>query len=200
MFIVFEGIDGSGTSTQAKKLYETLKKENNEVILTQEPSNLFLGKILRDVLQNKIKLQPKSFQLLFFADRSEHLETVIKPAIKNNQIVICERYNWSTIAYGIASGISKELLHSISKSFLYPDYTILLNLDNKAAINRINKRGKQIEYFENLQVLNLVQQELVLLCKNNINSKTSYMFDANEPIEKLSRKIYQNIFRDYKKK
>lgn len=195
MFIVFEGIDGSGTSTQAKSLYKKLKDNNKKVIITNEPSDLFLGKILRDVLQNKIKLDPKSFQLLFFADRSNHLENIILPSLKNNHIVICERYNWSTIAYGIASKLDKELLYNISKSFLYPDHTILLNLDDKTALNRIKKRGEQIEHFENSKTLNIVQKELLFLANNNINTKKSHIFNANKSIENLSSEIYKSIFK-----
>ncbi len=101
-FIVFEGLDGSGQSTQAQLLKNYLEKEKNiSPVLTKEPTRETpIGVLIRQVIQKEISVSPTALQLLFCADRSEHLEKVIKPALENGQWVISDRYFYSTMAFG----------------------------------------------------------------------------------------------------
>jgi dTMP kinase len=107
-FIVFEGPDGSGKSTQAEMLYNTLSDEGYRCIITQEPGGTHEGKKMREILLNpELKICPKSELFLFLADRAEHVERIIQPSLKEGKIVIGSRYFYSTLVYqGIARRIA----------------------------------------------------------------------------------------------
>ena len=93
MFIVFEGLDGSGSSTHSKLLTEKLQSEGCAVFHTKEPTDKGpTGTTIREVLQHKYTVSPEALQLLFCADRAEHLVREIDPALKNGEIVISDRY------------------------------------------------------------------------------------------------------------
>lgn len=189
MFIVFEGTDGSGTSTQAKILAESLTKKGLSVFSTAEPSINFLGKNLREVLQHKKNLSPKAFQLLFFADRAEHIEKEILPALKEGKIVICERYNWSSIAYGSAEGVDQKFLEMLSENMLTPDYTFFFDLAPKVSLERIEKRGEGKEFFETDKTLTKVRKTMKNLAERCAFTKRATVFDASETPEEIFSRI-----------
>lgn len=189
MFIVFEGTDGSGTSTQAAELSQRLQQKGMKVLQTAEPSSSFLGKILRETLQKKHSLSAKAFQLLFFAEREEHLQNEILPALARGEVVICERYCWSSIAYGQAEGVEKEVLESLSSSFLSPDYTFFMNLPADISISRIETRGEEKEYFETEDTLSLVRSTMIDLAERCAFTKRATVLDASESIEQISSRI-----------
>jgi len=111
-FIVFEGLDGSGSSTQASKLRDWLNRAQKELILgkpraqlTKEPTNNIIGGLIRGQLTGDWKTRPECLQLLFAADRSHHLEREIIPLLKDGVTVISDRYFFSTIAFGAAENM-----------------------------------------------------------------------------------------------
>lgn len=189
MFIVLEGTDGSGTSTQAKLLAKSLKKKGLKVFSTAEPSQNFLGKNLRESLQGEKKLSPKAFQLLFFADREEHLQNEIFPALKRGEIVICERYNWSSLAYGQAAGVDQNFLENLAKSFVEPDYTLFMNIPAEKSLARVVSRGEKIEYFENTSTLSSVREVMIDLAEGCKFTKRATILDASETPEKIFSRI-----------
>ena len=144
MFIAFEGLDGSGSSTQSSRLAEKLEKSGRPTLLTKEPTgDTRIGKIIREILQHKWTVSPEGLQLLFSADRAEHLNNKIEPALKNGQVVITDRYFFSTIAYG-AMEVDFEWLKGLSKNFRIPDITFLFKLDPQECIKRIVGRGSEV--------------------------------------------------------
>lgn len=145
MFIVFEGIDGCGKSTQARMLAEWLGKEGSQVVATAEPTKNRMGLFLREILSGREKVDPKTLALLFTADRCEHLERVVEPALSEGRIVLSERYYHSTIAYQSAQGVDAEWLFDINSFARKPDLAIFLDVRPKDAI----KRKKCEEIFEN---------------------------------------------------
>lgn len=189
MFIVFEGPDGSGTSTQANNLANRLEKSGLKIFRTAEPSQNILGKILREVLQKKQNLSPQAFQLLFFADREEHIQKEIIPAVQRGEIVICERFNWSSIAYGVAENIDQQFLENIAGSFIEPDQTFFMNLSPEESMRRIEKRGEIVEYFEVPEKLRIVQKIMIQLTESCRFTKKATQLDASLSIEKLSSQI-----------
>ena len=119
MFIAFEGLDGAGTTTHSKHLAEKLRENGYEVVLTCEPTaDTPTGKRIRDALQHKFQISPKDLQLLFTEDRAAHLKDTIEPALSNGEIVITDRYFFSTLAYG-ALNVEMEWLKEISRSISY---------------------------------------------------------------------------------
>lgn len=151
-FISFEGIEGCGKSTQAKKLYEYFLSKQIDCLLTREPGGSLAGEKIREILLNEDieKLSAKTELLLNFSARIEHVEKVIKPALKSGKIVICDRFVDSTFAYqGSAMGLGFEVIEQIQKiaigEFL-PDITFLINVAVDDAFARISSRANNNRY------------------------------------------------------
>ncbi|HCO11948.1 MAG TPA: dTMP kinase, partial [Desulfonauticus sp.] len=134
MFITFEGIEGCGKTTQAKKLKHYLEEQNKEVVLTREPGGSKLGIELRKIL---LSLENQGISkecelFLYLADRVEHVQQVIKPALAQGKVVISDRYVDSTLVYqGYGRGIELDLLYqlnALATNNLEPNITILLDL------------------------------------------------------------------------
>ena len=151
-FISFEGIEGFGKSNQAKKLYEYFLSKQIDCLLTREPGGSVAGEKIRGILLDEEidKLSAKSELLLNFAARIEHVEKVIKPALKSAKIVICDRFVDSTFAYqGSAMGIAFEEIEKIQKIAIgefIPDITFLINVSVDEAFARISSRGNNNRY------------------------------------------------------
>jgi dTMP kinase len=151
-FISFEGIEGCGKSTQAKKLYEYFLSKQIDCLLTREPGGCLAGEKIRGILLDEEidKLSAKSELLLNFSARIEHVEKVIKPALKSGKIVICDRFVDSTFAYqGSAMGIAFDEIEKIQKIAIgefMPDVTFLINVSVDEAFARISSRGNNNRY------------------------------------------------------
>jgi dTMP kinase len=193
MFIVFEGLDGSGSTTQAKFLSEYFKKIKKEVLLTKEPTNdLPIGKLIRKYLQKEYQTTPYALQLLFAADRLDHLEQEITPALKDKKIVISDRYLYSSIAFGSSEKISFSYLEKLYQDFLKPDYVFLLKVPPEECIKRIEKRKGKKEYFEKKEILEKVWKNYEKLAKNNDNF---YIIDAYSKEKFETAKYIQSFFK-----
>ena len=155
-FMVLEGIDGSGKTTQAHNLVKELEKKGLKVVYTKEPTDEVTGKMVRDFLIGKIKLPPVAFQYLFAVDRAVHQEE-IKKYLEKGTTVVSDRYFWSALIYGMldvgAIGNKNEgqrLLAaygilSMYHRFIAPDYTFYLSVTAKTAMQRIAKKTEKIE-------------------------------------------------------
>lgn len=158
-FIVFEGLDGSGHSTQANLLKDFLEKKKYKVVLTKEPTiSSDAGRKIRKVLEKKIRVGSKELQDLFTKDRAQHLKKIILPALTSGKTVISDRYFFSTFAFGAASGVNLSYLILQNKKFLHPDITFILDVNPKTSIFRIEKRGKPKELFEKIEKLSKVRK------------------------------------------
>lgn len=188
MFIVFEGLDGSGSSTQSRLLAKKLEAQQHAVHLTKEPtSDSPIGKMIRNVLQHKWEASPEGLQLLFCADRADHLKDEIEPALKNGQVVISDRYLLSTIAYGASEGIGIEWLKALNKPFRQPDLTFLFKLDPKTCLERIQGRGTEFELFEKQEKLEKIRTNYESLVGDYDNIQ---VIDASKSIEEISEAIW----------
>ena len=169
-FIVIEGLDGSGKSSQVDLLSEFLQEKGREVILKNEPTTESEAGIkIRKILKGEIKAEPMERQNLFVQDRKEHLERKIIPALENGVWVVCSRYIFSTLAFGSADGLDFDELRKMNQDFLLPDITIFLNVSPEECIKRIEARGEQKELFEKLDQLKKVDgyyQKMPGLFKN----------------------------------
>jgi len=152
LLITFEGIDGSGKTTQAARLAAALGPER--AILTKEPGGTPVGKILRSILLDpELAIDPKAELLLFLADRAQHLQTFIRPHLEAGTTVIIDRFIDATVAYqGFGLGHPLDLIDTIHRTILggiTPDRTFLFDLDPQKARERIIRRGGQKTSVEN---------------------------------------------------
>jgi dTMP kinase len=192
-FIVFEGLDGSGQSTQAGLLREFLMEKGFNVILTKEPTlDSEAGKRIRKVLDKEIKVSPKELQELMVKDRKEHLERVIIPALKDGIIVISDRYFLSTLAFGSADGLDLEWLIEINNQFLYPDTVFLLRVSPPVCIERIKNRGGSVDLFEKEEKLSEVWKAYKILPDKFENI---FVIDGEKSIEKVFEKVKEIIIK-----
>ncbi|MBT3834990.1 dTMP kinase [Candidatus Peribacteria bacterium] len=142
-FIVFEGPDGSGTSTQVRMFCEKLQEEGKDVVNTYEPTDGKYGKQIRGELGNGITLSPMELQQLYCEDRSEHVGNIIFPALKEGKTVVTDRYSLSTIIYGEASGVSKALLESWNEGFPVPDCIVVTLPPFDVCLERVGRRDEK---------------------------------------------------------
>ena len=190
-FIVFEGLDGSGQSTQAQLLKDYLEENKKvPVVLTKEPTDEPpIGSLIRQILKKKISVSPAAFQLLFCADRSEHLEKIIKPALEENKYVISDRYFYSTIAYG-SLGLDTNWLIEVNKPFLSPDVIFLLKVRPQVCMERIDKNRDKREFFEENEKLQKVWQTYEILSQKFSNIK---IIDGEKSIKEVFEEVKLKI-------
>lgn len=147
MFITFEGIEGSGKSTQAKLLKDYLENRGLTVSLTREPGWGKIGEFIRDLIlaDNDIDIHPYTELCLFCADRAQHVKEYIIPRLERNEVVISDRYTDSTVVYqGHGRKIDISLVKQMAESSslgIEPDLTILLNLPVREGLKRLEQRG-----------------------------------------------------------
>ena len=190
-FIVIEGLDGSGQSTQANLLNDFLTKKGLKVILTKEPTkDSEAGRKIREVLDKKEKMEPSQLQELFAQDRKEHLENLILPALKEGKIVISDRYFFSSFAYGTASGLDLEWLIKINNNFLLPDITFLLKVSPEVCLERIAKRNQERTIFEEKEKLARVWDVYKILPTRFENI---FLIDGEKSIEEVLEEIKKII-------
>ncbi|HDN83378.1 MAG TPA: dTMP kinase [Candidatus Altiarchaeales archaeon] len=187
MFIVLEGIDGSGKSTHSKLLGDFLRERGYNVLLTSEPTNGKIGMLIREILAGKEKVDPKTLALLFTADRYEHIEKEIEPALKENKIVISERYYHSTIAYQSAQGVEKEWLFQLNRFAIKPDLVIVLDLKPEVALKRVKSR----EIFEKEGFLRKVREHY-------LSFEDVSIVDGNKIIEEVQKDIREIVINNLK--
>ena len=148
-FITFEGIDGSGKSTQARLLADYLSSKGTKVFLTKEPGEGKLGEAIRNEILNRrdIDIQPYAELCLFCADRAQHVRELILPKLKDGYTVICDRYYDSTLAYqGSGRELDPDLVFRMavaSSLGVEPDITFFLSIPVEQALLRLKDRGKE---------------------------------------------------------
>lgn len=150
LFITFEGADGCGKTTQIKLLDEYLRSKGYQTLLTREPGSKGLGVKLREILLNydgEVSSQCESF--LFLADRAQHVDCIIKPALEKGVIVLCDRHIDSTVAYqGYGRGLDLEQIHNlnnIATGGLKPDLTIVFDVDVETSQSRVGAEKDRME-------------------------------------------------------
>jgi len=178
LFIVFEGIDGSGKTTQARMLADFLKSSDLPCILTFEPTGGEVGATIRRMLQDDLTMNVLTEALLFAADRSEHLERDIRPALESGKIVVCDRYKYASIAYQTARGMKFQDVAALNDFAPAPDIVFYIDIDPAIGLNRIRDTDK----FENIELLEKVREVYLKLAKKH----NFTVLDGNLPAEELA--------------
>lgn len=172
MLITFEGIEGSGKSTQANLLRDFLSDKGYTVTVTREPGWGQLGTLIRTIIleERDLVLAPMAELFLFCADRAQHVKDFIEPKLKNGEIVICDRFYDSTIVYqGYGRKLDMRLVNKAAKASaldISPDLTFLLNLPVREGLSRLKGRGSITKMDEEpLEFHEMIRQGYMLIAR-----------------------------------
>jgi len=172
MLITFEGIEGSGKSTQANLLSEFLSGKGYKVTLTREPGWGHLGNLIRTIIleERELVLAPMAELFLFCADRAQHVKDYIAPRLKNGEVVICDRFYDSTVVYqGYGRKLDMRLVNKAAKASaldVTPEITFLLNLPVRDGLARLKERGSITKMDEEpLEFHELIRQGYMLIAR-----------------------------------
>ncbi|OLC18639.1 MAG: dTMP kinase [Deltaproteobacteria bacterium 13_1_20CM_2_69_21] len=167
-FIVFEGLDGAGTTTQARLLAERLQKQGRTVHQAHQPSEGSVGQLIRQILAGRAAttqadgklgvVDERVMALLFAADRLDHLVSQIEPRLARGEDVLLDRYTLSSLAYQ-GSSVSHEFINQANRFARRPDLTLFLYVPAAVALERVRSRGAKLERYETPQQLALVERE-----------------------------------------
>ena len=186
-FIVFEGIDGAGKTTQLDLAEKALRDAGTDVFRTAEPTSGEIGKLLRRALSGELQKTPEELALLFTLDRVEHNKE-IEQALASGKTVLCDRYYYSTIAYqGAAAGFDwvKGMNLSCPK-IRTPDLCVFLDLSPDESIRRISARGEAAEIYETKAQLATIRQNFLNTLKALPNI---HVIDASGSPDEVHEKI-----------
>lgn len=197
LFVVIDGIEGVGKSTQCKLVEEELKRQNYSVVLTQEPFVKPIEKIIRTK-----DITPVTEYLLFTADRIEHIEKLIKPSLNNGSIVICDRYFYSTIAYqycgrGLVANKTVLPINDYIEQFLTPDLSIFIDLDTNTSYGRLIKSGRKQDRIEQSgkEFMEKVRYGYLSMHRNqSLFNQTIALLNGDNSREYLTEQILKKIY------
>lgn len=199
-FITFEGGEGSGKSTVMKDVATRLEKEGYKLVLTREPGGTPIAEEIRNVILDKAntKMDPRTEALLYAASRRQHLVEKIWPALERGEIVLCDRYLDSSLAYqGGARGLGVDEVLSINMFATegeYPDLTLLFDLEPEEGLKRIEKnKGREVNRLdlEKLEFHKKVRDNFHALAKKY--STRYVIIDASKPLNEVEDEVYKII-------
>ncbi len=207
-FIVLEGVDGSGTTSQCRYLANSLKQRGKTVHVTAEPSHGPVGMLLRQILRGRIVVPDghgsrfpswNTMALMFAADRLDHLEAEIEPILHEDAIVVCDRYYHSSLAYQSATAQGPDgaiqWIRQINQQARRPDLTIILDVPFDVAQKRRSSRFDQ-EIYED----DSLQRKLCAIYKEiekNLNDERVVHIDATPPFERVAQDIFERVMELY---
>lgn len=191
-FVVFEGIDGAGTSTQIDILKNSEIKD--KFFFTAEPTSNETGKFLRKMLKGDVKLDPRTSAYLFAADRCEHLwgENGIENQIKDGKIVVSDRYLFSSLAYQTVT-CGEELPRDLQKPFPLPEILFFFEIDPEISLSRIDGRETK-EIYEIVDFLKATEERYKKVIASYENSEMKIIrIDATKSKEEIHQIIVNNL-------
>ena len=195
LFITFEGGDGCGKTTQIKLLDEYLRSKGYKTLLTREPGSKGLGIKLREILLNYDgDVSPTCESFLFLADRAQHVDCIIKPALEEGVVVLCDRHTDSTVAYqGYGRGLDLEQIHNlnnIATNGLKPDLTIVLDVDVETSQNRLGSEKDRMES-AGLEFFERVRKGFLEIAKQE--PERVKVIDSTQTIEEIHKQILELV-------
>ena len=195
LFITFEGGDGCGKTTQIKLLDEYLRNKGYKTLLTREPGSKGLGEKVREILLNYDgDVSPVCESFLFLADRAQNVDCLIKPALEEGTIVICDRHTDSSVAYqGYGRGLDIDrikMLNNIATSGLKPDLTIVLDVDVETSQKRVGAEKDRMES-AGMEFFERVRQGYLEIAKQE--PERVRVVDSTQSIEEIHKQILELV-------
>ena len=197
-FIVFEGIDGSGKTTQARLLAKRLEENGKKVVMTAEPTDLPTGRALREALGGKVKKSECEMAVLFVEDRIAHNiapDSGIEALLEAGAWVICDRYYYSTLAY---QGQSTDYAWVKSMNLdcpqiRKPDLCIYVDLLPEQSLERIRKGRESVEIYENIETLSRVREQFLSVINDLKQTENIRVIDGYRSVEEIFADIYSIV-------
>lgn len=199
MFIVFEGVDGSGKDTQLNKVFEYLweRNKNLQIWKTKEPTNYTVSwKLILQKLKSTWFSSPEEALELYVADREE--QTVVRKEILKHSTILCSRFDYTTYAYQWLSWLSFEKIKNYHnyENIIIPDITFIFDVSSENIEKRLNNRWWEKEHFEEIDFLTKANEKYLEIAEKLKSERKIYIIDANESIEKTFENI-KNILDKY---
>ena len=195
LFITFEGADGCGKSTQLSLLSEYLKNKGYEVLITREPGAKGLGEKVREILLNydgEVSDRCESF--LFLADRAQHIDKIINPAIEKGVIVLCDRHTDSSVAYqGYGRGLDInriKMLNELATNGRVPDLTLVFDVDVETSMSRVGSEKDRMES-AGMEFFNRVRNGYLEIAKQEPNRVK--VLDAKKSINDIQKDVVKLV-------
>jgi len=189
LLIVFEGIDGTGKSTQLRLLAEYLRLRGQTVVITKEPTEGIYGRRIRELYRNRAKVSREEELDLFLQDRRDHVQKVITPALARGATVLCDRYYLSTMAYQGAAGMNIDSIAEKNGFAPTPDLAFVFQLDPESSIARITQyRGEVPNDFEQRDYLKKVEKIF-----NSLRFPYIEFIDADHAVDTVQQMVRNRV-------
>jgi len=198
LFIAFEGIDGSGKSTQVKLLTENLKNAGHKVYFTFEPTDSPIGSVIRNILNHRIEADHKTIAGLFVADRLDHLlnkTSGILKKLEEGYTVITDRYYFSSYAYHSTHMPLDWVIeaNSLSAELLRPDINIYIDISPETGMKRLNSGRNSVDLFENIENLKNVRDKYFEAFDKLKSKEKIFITDGNRSPEIIAQDIWEEV-------
>jgi len=198
LFIAFEGIDGCGKSTQVKLLAERLAAAGHKVHITVEPTDRFIGALIRKIFRHELAADHRTIAGLFVADRLDHLlneQNGLIRLMQEGHIIITDRYLFSSYAYqGAHMAIDWVIgANSLAAGLLSPDLNIFIDIPPEVGMRRINVSRSTTELYETIENLTAVRDNYLKAFEKLRASEKIFITDGNRPAEEIAGDIWEKI-------
>lgn len=197
LFITFEGIDGCGKTTQVVRILERLRALGHDPVHAVEPGGTRIGQTIREILLDSAcqDLTARAELLLYFASRAQNVEEIIRPALQEGRIVLCDRFTDSTLAYqGYGRGLGPEVvltLDRIACQGLKPDLTILLDIEPGMALSRARERGSNRMDEESAEFYERTRRGFLTIAGDH--PERVILLDAGGSVEDVARRVEETV-------
>jgi dTMP kinase len=195
LFIVIEGIDGCGKTTQIELLKTKFKSQSMKVIDTAEPTDGPIGSLVRNIMKGRIQTDQSTIAALFAADRLDHINNPVNGMLKKmdeGYNIICSRYYFSNYAFQ-SEYVPIEWLvsmNSLSKNYIQADHTFYINVDPEVSIERISKGRSEIEMYENIEKLTKTHESFLKHFNEQGEGENIHLIDGHQGIEDIGDEIW----------
>ncbi len=186
VFICIEGLDGSGKTTQAQLLTTSLS-EKYSAVYTAEPSQGKIGTFIRECcLYEGTRLPTEAEALLFAADRIEHMQNEVAPALAEGKLVICDRYIYSSLAYQGSAGLSLDWIKTINARALQPDFSIFIDVSPQRVLERLQRKKSVMETLE-------IQRKVREVYLKFVEKGELIRIDGDKPKDAVADALYSEV-------
>ncbi|HKL01614.1 MAG TPA: dTMP kinase [Desulfotignum sp.] len=197
-FLVFEGLDGSGKTTQMTRIQKRLTGMGIDVVTTCEPTNGPVGSLIRKMLEGRMATDPRTIAALFAADRTDHLvkpETGVQALVENGRMVLCDRYYFSSYAYH-ARDMDLEwiiTLNSVNAQILRPDLTLFIDVAPETCLDRIRAGRHRLDMYEKIDILKQVRHNYFTAFDWLRDKEKVVKVDGNAAEDAVEKSIWQHL-------